>query len=235
MSGLTILTAVKNAELVILPLINSLNSQTSDNFEWLIVDGISTDDTVQIIKNHCHCNYRIISQPDFSIYHALNIGVLNLKSDYYCVAGGDDIFAKDFVEYVNNVIREGYYDLIFGSIKSNGKIYTSELRFTTISPVNASHSIGTVIKKSLHNTVGLYSNMYTIIADKKFVIDALKTTKSVYYSSKILGEYSQSGFSSVNSIDYVCDLFKLQIKNGYNFYIQFMLLLFRIVKIKILK
>jgi len=235
MNQLTILTAVKNAESTILNLLNSLNNQTSFDYHWLIIDGNSVDNTLAIIKDNCKCSYEIISQKDFSIYHALNIGILNIKSDYYCVAGSDDVFSTTFVENINDIINQGDFDLIFGAIKSNGQVYTSKLGNTAISPVNASHSIGTVIKTCLHKSVGLYSNMYPIIADKKFVVDALKFTNKVYHTTEIFGEYSQLGFSSVNSIDYVCDLFKLQIKGGYNFYSQLLLLLYRILKIKNLK
>ena len=85
--NLTIITAVKNAESTIINLIESLNRQIDKNFHWYIVDGGSTDNTLEIIKSNTLCPFEIFSSQDFSIYHALNIGVKSIKSKYYVVAG----------------------------------------------------------------------------------------------------------------------------------------------------
>ena len=233
MKNLTIITAVKNAENTIVNLIESLNSQSSKNFSWLIIDSNSTDKTLFLIKKLSKMDYEIFSQDDFSIYHALNIAIPKIQTEYYCVAGADDTFSKSFVENVDKILVTKKYDIIFGSIISNRIVYKPQLKYKFISPVNASHSIGTIIKTELHQTIGMYSKMYPIVADKKFVMDVLKLSKNIYFSNTIFGNYSQEGFSSVNSLDYICDLYKLQIKYQQNIFIQSILLFFRILKIKI--
>ena len=230
---ITIVTANKNGNEFIDRLINSLNHQTSKNFNWLIIDSNSTDDSINKIETKSKISYKIISQKDFSIYHALNIAIDNIETDYYCVSGCDDYFEFDFVEKIEKITLNNKYDLIFGCVYSNNKVIHPEVKFSFLSPVNASHSIGTIINLSLHKKVGFYSKMYPILADKLFVVDALKQTKNILYSKEIFGTYSQTGFSSLNSIDFLCDLFKLQIKNKENILIQVLLFVLRMIKLSI--
>ena len=232
---ITIVTANKNGSEFIDRLINSLNHQTSKNFNWLIIDSNSTDDSINKIKINAKFSYKIISQNDFSIYHALNIAIDNIVTDYYCVSGCDDYFDFDFVHKAELIIQKKKYDLIFGCIISNNKVISPLVKHQFISPVNASHSIGTIIKKSLHIDVGYYSKLYPVLADKKFVLDVLKISKNIFYTNEVFGTYSQEGFSSLNSIDYLSDLLKLQIKSGRNIFIQTTLFFLRYVKVLLKK
>ncbi len=227
----TIVTANKNGERFIFNLINSLNNQTSKNFKWLVIDGNSTDNSLDLIKESCNFNFKIISQQDFSIYHALNIAIDHIDTDYYCVSGCDDFFDIDFVKKVDFICHNNKFDLIFGNVISNSKVISPIVKYQFLSPVNASHSIGTIIKKSLHNDVGNYSKLFPILADKKFVIDVLNISKNICYSDEVFGTYSQEGFSSLNSLDYLCDLLKLQINSGRNIFIQTFLFFLRAVKV----
>ena len=79
----SIITAVYNAENHILNLINSLRQQIDKNFEWVVVDGLSTDSTVKILKNIDDLNITIISEADFGIYDALNKGIKACTGEYY--------------------------------------------------------------------------------------------------------------------------------------------------------
>ena len=228
---ITIVTANKNGGRCISALIDSLNNQTSRNFKWLVIDGDSNDNSLNIIRELSNFEFKIVSQQDFSIYHALNIALDHIETEYYCVSGSDDFFDSDFVLNFESIINENKYDLIFGSIISNNVVIYPFVKFQFLSPVNASHSIGTIIKKSLHFKVGYYSKLYPVLADKKFVLDVLKFSNNIFYTNIVFGTYSQDGFSSLNSIDYLCDLLKLQIKSGRNTFIQTILFFLRVVKV----
>ena len=228
---ITIITAIKNGEKHINSLITSLNSQTSKNFRLLVIDSLSTDRSLEIIYKNANFIFKIDSQPDFSIYHAINIGVQKVETDYYCVAGSDDIYSPTFIANFYSIIDENKYDLILGTVLSNKTLIRPYVKNSFISPVNASHSIGTIIKTDVHRSLGLYSNMYPIVADKKLVLDIVNMSKNIHYSDTVFGEYSQEGFSSLNSIDYIFDLFKLQISYNRNVILQFALFVFRFFKI----
>ena len=232
---ITIVTANKNGGRDIGSLIHSLNNQTSRNFKWLVIDGVSSDNSLDLIRETSNFEFKIISQQDFSIYHALNIALDHIDTEYYCVSGCDDFFDVDFVFNFESIINKKQYDLIFGCITSNNMVISPLVKYQFLSPVNASHSIGTIIKKSLHFDVGYYSKLYPVLADKKFVLDVLKISKNILYSNNVFGTYSQEGFSSLNSIDYLCDLLKLQIKSGRNIFIQTILFFLRAIKVLLKK
>ena len=67
---ISIITAVYNAENHIQDLIESLRQQGDSNFEWVVVDGLSTDNTLEILKKIDDLNVKIISEADFGIYDA---------------------------------------------------------------------------------------------------------------------------------------------------------------------
>ena len=232
---ITILTTAKNSSEIIIGLIESLNSQTSNCFHWLVVDGSDNSDVANIIKVKANFPYEIIASKDYSIYHALNIGIELIKTNYYVVAGSDDRFDADFISNVNFILSNNDYDLILGSVRiGEDRVHTPSIKYGSYAGTDAAHAVGTIIKTSLHTKHGLYSNKYPIVADKFFLKKVLIKEKNFFKTEKIFGYYAQEGFSSVNKIDYICDLFKMQVQTGENLYLQLILLGLRIIRHKLI-
>ena len=101
---ISIITATFNAANHLPQLIDSLQSQTNKNFEWVIADGGSTDATLDILQSIKNLNIVLSSQVDFGIYDALNRAVKLSTSDYYVVIGADDVFKPDAIENFSNEI-----------------------------------------------------------------------------------------------------------------------------------
>lgn len=231
---ITILTAIKNSEKEISHLVNSINNQTNKEFTWLIIDGMSLDKGIEIIRENCIANYEIISANDFSIYDALNIGIKHIKTEYYVTAGSDDFFHDDFINFFYKIIKEKSYDLIFGKVETTKKIISSKTKKIWYCGVEPSHSIGTIIKTSLHSEYGYYSNQYPIVADRLFIRQIeISNKKEIHSSDYVFGNYSITGYSSRDSISSSIDLFKMQVATGQNFYLQFLLLIARLLKSRI--
>jgi len=236
---LSILTTTKNCQSDIEKLIVSLNEQIDQNFNWVIIDGGSTDKTIELIKLNCKVNHKIISSNDFSIYHAMNIGVANIETEYYCTAGSDDSFELDFVSNINLYLRGNFYDLILGCVKmGNGSTCvpgTGKGWLKGMHGVGSSHSIGTVINRNLHKKFDLYSKMYPVVADQHFI------KKCIYGGAKVLrvdacfGTYAIDGFSSANKLQYQLDFFKMQLETEKYWFLQLTLFTIRFVKLKIIK
>ena len=232
---LTIITATKNCEKDIGRLINSLNNQTSKNFTWLVVDGGSTDKTLSVINDECKVPYRIVNSKDFSIYHATNIGIENVQTDYYAVSGGDDFFDANFVKTICHAIKKENPDLIFGSVIIKDKVVppgncTGWLN--GMHGIGSSHSIGSVIKTHLHIKHGLYSKLYPIVADQFFIKKCVYSGAKVLTMKNIFGTYSVEGFSSSNELHYQLDFFKMQIDTEKSFLLQYILFNLRLFKLR---
>lgn len=97
--GISIVTATFNAAALLPGLIESLSAQTDRNFEWIVIDGKSTDTTRQIIESAGSIVSTWISEPDFGIYDALNKAIRIASSEYYLVLGADDRLLPDAIAH----------------------------------------------------------------------------------------------------------------------------------------
>ena len=89
---ISVLPVTFNAIDMLPGLIDSLKAQTDRCFEWIVVDGASTDGTIELIKSSNDIVTQWISEPDFGIYHAMNKAIQLATGDYYLVVGADDRF-----------------------------------------------------------------------------------------------------------------------------------------------
>lgn len=235
--NLTVVTPVSNAGKFIFRLIKSLNGQSDKNFTWIIIDGMSTDNTLEIIKDKCEIDFRIISKEDFSIYHALNNALKIVDTSYYCVAGADDTFETDFISEANIILNNKRLDLVFGSVRMEKKIVKPGFNkgwLKGMHGVGSSHSVGTIIKKDLHEIYGVYSKNFPIVADQFFIKKCIKGSVCVCRTDRLFGTYSLNGFSASNKLGYQLDYFKMQIESGENFVIQFIIFIARLIKLKLI-
>ena len=88
----SIVTSTFNSEKTILDTLNSVKNQTYKNIEHIIVDGLSTDKTLQIINNFENENLKIISEPDNGIYDAMNKGLKIATGEVIGLLNSDDLF-----------------------------------------------------------------------------------------------------------------------------------------------
>lgn len=102
----SIITAVFNGERYINECITSVLSQTYTNFEYIIIDGGSTDNTVDIIKCYQDKLAYWVSEPDQGIYDAWNKGLAVAKGQWIAFIGADDILYNNalhtYIEHIDN-------------------------------------------------------------------------------------------------------------------------------------
>lgn len=77
----SIITVCLNAKEGLERTLRSIEEQTFNNFEWIVIDGGSTDGTVELIQNYS-CIKRLISEPDEGIYDAMNKGIEISSGEY---------------------------------------------------------------------------------------------------------------------------------------------------------
>ncbi|GAM69549.1 colanic acid biosynthesis glycosyl transferase wcaE [Vibrio sp. JCM 19236] len=99
----SIITATYNSSATIKDTIKSLESQTYQDIEYIIVDGASSDNTLDIVREHCSRVTHIISEPDKGIYDALNKGIGVATGDVIGFLHSDDVFAYPLV--VEDIVR----------------------------------------------------------------------------------------------------------------------------------
>lgn len=99
------ITITYNAASVIRPTLQSLNSQTFRNFEHLVIDGASKDDTVSIVRGMCPDSI-ILSEPDRGLYDAMNKGLRAAKGKYLLfLNAGDALHTPDTLRHYADAAR----------------------------------------------------------------------------------------------------------------------------------
>lgn len=231
---ISVITATYNAAAYLPKLIESLKSQTSKDFEWVIADGASTDETLEIIENIDGINLKISSQDDFGIYDAINRAINLASGEYYVVIGADDYFFDDAIENILNLLKDDKLDFIVGQVETECgliKIHFGKSFIYGARAFVASHSVGCVIKKDLHAKLGFYTNKYPILADTYFIKKVFMTKNlNIKYTSKTFGHFSIFGVSKTNGLRTQCEFGHIQMTSEKYKYLQAIIFFMRIVK-----
>lgn len=133
----SIITVVLNAEKTVARTIESVLAQTYKNIEYIIIDGKSTDSTLEIAEGYREAfekkgyEYRIFSESDHGIYDAMNKGVIRSSGELVGIINGDDWYEADAVEKVVKKYSEEHFDLCFADIRMcmrNGRTFVKKAR-----------------------------------------------------------------------------------------------------------
>lgn len=200
----TIITASFNSEKTIADTINSVVNQSFTDYEFLIIDGNSTDHTVAIIKSLApkfeekNISFKYISEKDKGIYDAWNKGIKLSKGRWISFLGSDDEYLPDalalYFKHLQANLEANYIssevELINNSkevLNIIGKAFVWEevVRDMKIAQVGSFHH------KSLFEKVGLYNDDYKIVGDLEFFIRCKDFIKPAYFkeiTAKMLNE-----------------------------------------------
>lgn len=209
----TVITATFNAGARLPDLIRSLRSQTRKDFQWIVADGGSTDTTLALLGQEAGLVTRLLRGPDFGIYDALNKAIAEVETPYYLVLGADDSLESNAMELFAAAVESSGADLITAEVKTSGGVLTpgrgKRWRNGHLAYVSQ-HSVGTLIKTSLHKTVGAYSRAYPIAADRHFLLSAIEKHHCTIYPAKFLaGTYGEDGVSSRQYYAALMDVYKV--------------------------
>ncbi len=179
--------------------ISSVLEQTFSDFEILIMDGCSTDNTLDIVKSFSDNRVKICSEPDTGVYDAMNKGVNKAIGEWLFFLGSDDVF------YDNNVLLSisshlGDNDFVYGNayfIHSkmiwDGEFSRAKLLFSR----NICHQ-SIFYKKKLFEQLGNFNLMFKIYADWDFNIRCFSHSHiKIKYVNLIISKYDErNGLSS---------------------------------------
>ena len=112
----SIITVCFNAESTIRDTIESVLQQDYNNIEYIIVDGASSDRTLDIINKHKYRGINIIiSEPDRGLYDAMNKGIDVSSGDVIAILNSDDVFANKGI--ISNVVMKiKGFDILYGDV-----------------------------------------------------------------------------------------------------------------------
>lgn len=176
MPSLSIITINLNNAFGLRKTIESVVSQTSRDFEYIVIDGGSSDGSIDIIKQYADRITYWISEPDKGIYHAMNKGILLTKGDYcQFLNSGDWLAGTDVIEKMINTLPDCsiYYGNMLKQMP-DGSVFCDKCgqgNITLYSFYRGSlnHSPA-FIKRSLFEKYGLYDESLRIVSDWKWYL-----------------------------------------------------------------
>jgi glycosyltransferase involved in cell wall biosynthesis len=180
----------------------SVVEQAYSNFEYVIIDGDSTDGSCQFLEKHKEKFSYLVSEPDTGIYNAMNKGIKVSKGEYLLFLNSGDVLngVTALSDFVNNPLFSG--DIIYGDyqFKKGKKIYPDILSPLFFIKSSLPHQ-STFFKSSIFDTMGFYNESYKISADRAFYIDCFLSGKFKFtHIQYFLSIYDLNGLS--NSVEY---------------------------------
>ena len=179
--------------------IQSVLGQTYEDFEYIIIDGGSTDGSVEVIKKYAPQIDYWVSELDNGIYNAMNKGVKKASGDYLnFMNSGDTYHSTSALESIaglhsdDDIIIGGYYESTRGITHV---IPPQEITLLTLLKFTINHQ-ATFLKRKLFDK-RLYDESYMIMADAKFNFQAIILDNcSVKITEIIISDYDTNGISS---------------------------------------
>ncbi|HPZ07361.1 MAG TPA: glycosyltransferase family 2 protein [Candidatus Eremiobacteraeota bacterium] len=170
MTKVSIITVCKNSEKTIEKTIKSVIFQTYNHIEYIIIDGKSTDNTINIINKYRDKIEHFISEPDSGIYEAMNKGIKKATGDYCLFLNSDDYLYDNKV--MERVFQKHYnYDIIYGNTLfdyGNGKLILKKepekISYYFLYLGGLAHP-GQFIQRKLFTEYGLYNESYKLSSD----------------------------------------------------------------------
>lgn len=183
---ITIVTVCYNAEKTIERTIESVISQNYPNIEYLIIDGKSTDGTMDIVRRYETIPYmRIVSEEDNGLYHAMNKGVNMATGDYILFLNSGDFLCDNKV--IKEISKELCADIVYGNVirqKQYGEVLERypgkyKVMWLLLQGKMVSHQV-IFTKTSIMRQLG-FDESYKITADYNFLLRAKKKHCSMHY------------------------------------------------------
>ena len=206
---ISIITVCYNAQEYIGSCIKSVIDQKYPDVEYIIIDGGSKDNTLNIIKEFSNDISVLVSEPDLGIYHALNRGIALATGDCIGIMHADDFFADDNVLLrVAEVFEDKDVDILYGNLdyvdredtqkvvrKWRSEIYSNKLLLRGWMPAHPTF----YAKRACYAALGNYNLRYKSASDYDLMLRFLyKTSFKKYFLNIVMVKMRVGGISNKN-------------------------------------
>jgi glycosyltransferase involved in cell wall biosynthesis len=228
---ISIITVVKNKSKYIQETINSIKNQKYKNIEYIIIDGVSEDGSIEIIKKNIDSIDYFVCEPDLGNYDAINKGISLSTGELIGIVNADDVLLPDatliLLEYYKKYPK---IDFFFGSVKKHwGTIsgyYPRKIKYSWF--FYTSHSTGFFLKRDAAEKNGKYSLKYKYSSDFDYFYRLIIHNKFKGVATKkdeVFGIFRPGGISAtLDKEEHFFEKIQIRIDNNQNKY--FLILIF---------
>lgn len=192
---ISIITVVFNGEKSLERCIKSVKSQSYKNIEYIIIDGNSTDQTVNIIKKNEESIFYWVSEPDRGVYDAMNKALKIASGEWIYFLGSDDVFVSQNILNKIFLIRNiSTFQILYGNVLYDNK-YLYKSRYSNALLIkNTLHHQGTFYRNSLFKNFS-YDLNFSVFADYELNLFSYLRKKRALHLKTTIANCSSDGIS----------------------------------------
>jgi glycosyltransferase len=229
---ISVVTVCYNSAEYIEEAIESVFSQDYDNFEYIIIDGGSTDGTLDIIRKYESKLTYWISEPDKGLYDAMNKGIAKTEGDIVGMINSDDYYLPGAFEKVAKAFENKNLDeyIFWGDIMHGDERVLGWREWNVRRGAFAPHP-SMFCPKKIYDRIGTYSQDYKILADYDFMYRAINYhhIKNIYLPEPI-AFFRPGGLASQNILPSLKEELSVKLKYGQKWLIAYPVFLLKILK-----
>lgn len=220
---ISVITVVYNAAVLLESTIKSVLAQTYSNIEYILIDGGSTDGTMEIIKKYHQQIALTLSEKDNGIYDAMNKGLKKASGDFVLfLNAGDELFSNDTIEKIFSGSEDA--DVYYGNtaIVNKSGIVVGDRRLSPPEKLNwKSLRFGMCVSHQSFIARRLlcdfYNTNYKVSADIDWVINVLKQSEKTVNTRLYISKFLEGGVSNKRRKKALLERFKIMVKH-YGFF-----------------
>ncbi|WP_236175652.1 glycosyltransferase family 2 protein [Pseudomonas pseudonitroreducens] len=200
---LTVVTVTYNAKEALEVTLKSVASQTSDDFEYIIIDGASSDGTVELVRKYPEVVTRFVSEPDEGIYHVMNKGIQLANGRWILFLNAGDTFSSaETVRALESELDEEF-DFVFGDRNRISDSGESTLELS--GPVQETLNREVVFHQACATKAALlkdnpYNTNYLLAADFEYIVSSWARQRRFKKISMAIANFQSGGRSAAQHV-----------------------------------
>ena len=224
----SIVTVCFNSEATIRKTIESVLGQTYPEIEYIIVDGLSEDNTVAVAREYESrfrekgYTYRVISEKDKGIYDAMNKGIRMATGEVIGIVNSDDWLEPHAVQTVADTYQETGFDMFYADlnlIKDNGTVIVKHSKLDRFPTTRHWNHPTTFITRKTYDEVGMF-RCKGLYDDFDLMLRIRRANKKVVICNQVLSNFRTGGVSTQKSFKKAygrfLDRYRCYRDNGYS-------------------
>ncbi len=224
---ISIITVCYNSEATIERTLKSVLGQDYDNIEYIVVDGVSKDNTLKILSEYAPkfegrgIEFKVISEPDKGMYDAMNKGVALASGDIIGILNSDDWYEDDALSAVAEATGTKKADIYMGAINihNGNQLIVKHARNRKYKTSRDFNHPAMFVTKACYADVGGYE-IGNVHDDYGWYLKAAKMGKDTVIIDRIITNYPTGGIGSKKSFKNTCNRigtkYEIYKRNGYS-------------------
>ena len=217
----SIVTVTFNAEKYIEQTIQSVLAQTYRNVEYIIIDGESSDGTIDIIRRYANRLSYWISEKDNGIYDAMNKGILHAHGELIGIVNASDFYAPYTIQTIVDAYEQhpniGIFHGNINMLNEDGSLFKQKSADSDLAQLDKGFGLfhpTFFVRKDIYQQVGLYDTSFRLAADYDFALRCRNAGVAFYHIPQVLSNFRVGGATNKQRLNSLSESKTALLNNG---------------------